>query len=42
MIGSIGECGVVDKSTPQYDAIKSNSYVHICTINYLYLMEMVV
>lgn len=33
-----GECGVVEQSTPQCNANKTNNYVHICTINYLNLM----
>ena len=37
-----GICGVVVKSTPQtYDACKNNTYVHICTINYLNIMELI-
>ena len=31
-----GMCGVVDKATPQTnDAVNINSYVHICTFNYI-------
>lgn len=34
--------GVVEQSTPQSNANKTNSYVHICTLDYLKLMEMVI
>lgn len=34
--------GVVDYATPQSNANKNNNYVHICTINYLKLMEKVI
>ena len=27
--------GVVEQSTPQSNAIKTNNYVHICTFSYL-------
>lgn len=35
------DCGVVVESTPQtlYDECKLNTNVHLCTINYLYLVE---
>jgi hypothetical protein len=38
-----GKCGggVVEQSTPQSNANKTNNYVHICTMKYLNLMELV-
>lgn len=42
MIGFESGGGVVDKSTPQSNANKHNNYVHICTIQYLNLMELVI
>lgn len=41
MIRNSGECGVVDYSTPQNDVYKTNNYVHICSINYLNMMELI-
>jgi len=38
--GIIG--GVVVDSTPQSNANKINNYVHICTLDYLNLMELVI
>ena len=40
MNGGIG--GVVIDSTPQSNANKTNNYVHICTLDYLNLMELVI
>ena len=33
--------GVVEQATPQSNANKTNNYVHICTLEYLNLMELV-
>ena len=41
MIRNSGESGVVDHSTPLYDVYKINNYVHICSINYINLMELI-
>lgn len=33
--------GVVEQSTPQSNANKTNNYVHICSLFYLNVMELI-